>query len=176
MRWLCRYLFSRESWDEWYRRVEREAPRSTDQHPYGEFLANHPGVWFLLHFCSFSVIAETGADGLEPAAVNWFWAPFLAFLTTVQDCTYPQSRFGLWVRKHPHVAYWVAWAVGALLVPYLIWDDLKFFDKKFAHPLRDGIGKMLGLGGQTGFLIALCAIIGIVVLICEIRHRRQGRR
>ena len=179
MRWLKQifwYIFSWESQQRWWGRhaAEIRAAEPT-RWPFGEWLGQRLWLCAFLHLAIVSVLAETGVDGLEPLVINWFWAPFIAMLGMPDAQTWPSNRLGLLIYRHPYWTFWIGWVLGAIVVPILIWPTLVQIDLRFAHPLRDAIGSLLGLGGQTGLLILLCSALGVMAAWESWLLRRQQR-
>lgn len=144
--------------------------------PLGWFFYHHCWLFIFIHFVSFSVIAETGAEWLEPAAINWFWSPIIALALYPDFVVLPSTRFGILLQKYPRLSLWGNWAISALLVPYLIWDQLKLFDEKVAHPFRDAVGRAIGLGGQTNLLILLCMVILGITIVHEVSVFKRKKK
>ncbi len=171
------YPYSGYKWDIWFAKCKKMLEKEPRFQPFG-VLSDHLWVAFLLHFIAFSLLAETGADGLEPARIGFFWAPILAYFMSMPPAgrELPVGYVGLWMRLHPNLTFWLNWTFSAVLFPIPIWPILKDIDEGLAHPLREDIGRGLGLGGQTGLLIFLCCVIGTIAIWHEYAMWKEDNR
>ncbi len=138
--------------------------------PLHRWVARHPFLFIFLFFCSTGCIVESGTERLEPLAISWFWSPFFSFFMT------PMRSSGRWCYERRWAFFWLSWTIGVIVVPWIAWSFLYHADIAILHDLREEIGRSLGLGGQTGLVVATCTLVGFACLIAKLCLRKFERQ
>lgn len=162
---------------EWDARMYAESQSLKKLRPFGEFFHRHWWWMALLHWGCFSLIAETGADSLEPGALGYFYAPLIAFGALYElSYNHPGGPVTYWMRKHINVLFWLNCAFSVFFLNWLLWPHFKTFDVHLAHPLREWLGRILGLGGQRGLLILIFSLIflGCIYAECMVPRKKSS--